>query len=156
MPIEERDAFDIDDDRPWPSPHDDHRFTDDCDACNVTRFILGVESDLRHACRDLWFAGWAPMDLIDQVRRATRRTDAADLVAQALIVDDSHRSDQARSPEWGRAIDSLRSMTGIDDVSTGWIARWIASRRDPETASVCLAAVLDALLDLLRPVANVG
>ncbi len=151
MPIEERNIHDTDDDRPWPSPHDDHRFTDECDECNMTRFVLGVESDLRHASRDLWFAGWTPTDLIDEVRRSTGRPDVVELVAQAVIVDDSHRSDQARPPEWQRTVASLRAMTGIDDVGTGWVARWIAVRRDPDSAAACLSAVLDALLALLRP-----
>lgn len=153
MASEERDLFDIDDDRPWPSPHHHWRFTSGCPECDATRFMLTAEYDLRTASLDLWVAGWTPGELIDEVRRVTGRPLAADLTALALIVDDSHRSPQARPDKWIAEIGMLRTTTGFDDVHPGWLARWAVTQSEPSVASSTVLAVVRVLDDLLDPTA---
>jgi hypothetical protein len=66
MAIHERDPFDTSADQPdWPDPHDDHEFTAGCPECDATRAVLSIEIELRLAVRDLWIAGWTPVDLTD-------------------------------------------------------------------------------------------
>lgn len=124
-----------------------------CPECDVAagEFIVHVELDLRALSLDLWVAGWTPNDLIAEVRRTSRSIGSASLVAQLLIVDDSHRSEQARPESWRREIEVLRDRTGIDDVATGWLGRWIKSHDDAQPAADSLQATVQALGDLVDP-----
>jgi hypothetical protein len=126
---------------------------DGCPDCNlaIAHFLRGLELDVRLISLDLWTAGWTPKDLIDEVRRATGCVDATTLMAQMLLVDDSHRSDQARPPAWRDEIDGLRSRTGITDLGAGWLTAWIVEQPSARQASECLKAVVTALGDLIKP-----
>ncbi len=154
MAIHERDPFDTSADQPaWPDPHDDHEFTAGCPECDATRAVLSIEIELRLAVRDLWIAGWTPVDLTDEVRRRTDSIDARDLVVHALLDEDAHRSDQARTDEWSDALTFLAAAAAVEPVTTGWIVRWIGGRDDCASASAVLVDVFDALDDLRRQVA---
>ncbi len=122
----------------------------DCDLA-AGAYLLGLELDLRSLSLELWVAGWTPDDLIAEVRRHTGSTGATALVAQALIVDDSHRSDQARPESWRREIEALRARTGVDDVAIGWLVRWVRTIGDAPEAAECLRATANALGDLVDP-----
>jgi len=151
MAIHERDLFSTSADQPaWPDPDDDHEFTAGCPGCDATRAILSMEIELRLAVRDLWVLGWSPTDLADEIRRRTDSVDARDLVVHALLDDDARRSEQAKTDEWTRAVTMLAAAAAVEPVTTGWVARWIISRDDPDAASAVLLDVLDALVDLLR------
>jgi hypothetical protein len=153
MAIHERDPFSTSADQPaWPHPHDDHAFTVGCPGCDTTRAILSIEIELRLAVRDLWIAGWAPADLVDEVRRRTGSIDARDLVVHALLDENARRSEQAMTEEWTRALTFLAATSGVEPVTTGWVARWFIGRADCDAAEAVLFDVLDALEDLVRDV----
>ena len=101
--------------------------SDGCPDCDLAmeHFLRGLELDLRLMSLDLWTAGWAPTELIDEVRRSTGCVDAASLMAQLLLVDDSYRSDQARPPAWRDETDALRARTGTADLGAGWLTTWL-------------------------------
>ncbi len=122
----------------------------DCDLA-IERFLRGLELDLRLLSLDLWTAGWTPNELIDEVRRSTGCADAASLMAQLLLADDSHRSDQARPPAWRDEINALHSRTGITDLGAGWLTTWLVAQTSARQASECLKAVAVALSDLVEP-----
>lgn len=122
----------------------------DCDLA-IAHYLRGLELDLRLISLDLWTAGWTPSELIDEVRRSTGCVDATPLMAQVLLVDDSHRSDQARPPAWSKEIDALRSRTGITDLGVGWLTGWMVEQSSARQASECLKAVVSALGNLIEP-----
>ncbi len=122
----------------------------DCDLA-IAQYLRGLELDLRLISLDLWTAGWTPNELIDEVRRSTGCVDATPLVAQLLLVDDSHRSDQARPRAWRDELDALRSRTGITDLGIGWLTAWMVEQTSARQASECLKAVVMALNDLVEP-----
>jgi hypothetical protein len=122
----------------------------DCDLA-IAHFLRGLELDLGLVSLDLWTAGWTPSQLIDEVRRSTGRVDATALMAQVLLVDDSHRSDQARPAAWRKEIDALRSRSGISDLDVGWLTAWMVEQSSSRQASECLHAVVSALGDLIEP-----
>jgi hypothetical protein len=122
----------------------------DCDLA-IAHFLRGLELDLRLISLDLWTAGWTPKELIDEVRRSTGCVAATPLLAQLLLVDDSHRSDQARPPAWRDEIDALRSQTGTNDLGLGWLSAWVVDQASARQASECLKAVATVLSDLVEP-----
>ena len=122
----------------------------DCDLA-IEHFLRGLELDLRLISLDLWTAGWTPNELIAEVRRSTGCVDATPLMAQLLLVDDSHRSEQARPPAWSGEVDALRSRTGITDLGAGWLTAWLVEQTSARQASECLKAVVLALSDLVAP-----
>ena len=122
----------------------------DCDRA-IAWYLRGLELDLRLMCLDLWTAGWTPNELIEEVRRSTGCVDATPLMAQLLLVDDSHRSEQARPRVWRDEIDALRSLTGITDVGVGWMTTWLVTQPSAREASECLKAVVTALNNLVEP-----
>jgi hypothetical protein len=122
----------------------------DCDLA-IAHFLRGLELDMRFISLDLWTSGWTPQELIDEIRRSTGFVDAAALIAQLLLVDDSHRSDQARPPAWRDEIDALRSRSGVTDLGAGWLTAWMVEQSSARQASECLKAVVTALNDLVRP-----
>jgi hypothetical protein len=122
----------------------------DCDLA-IAHYLRGLELDLRLISLALWTAGWTPNELIDEVRRSTGCVDATPLMAQLLLVDDSHRSDQARPPVWRDEIGALRSRTGITDLGAGWLTAWMVEQPSARQASECLKAVVTALNHLVEP-----
>ncbi|MEM1333696.1 MAG: hypothetical protein AAGG08_09585, partial [Actinomycetota bacterium] len=132
--------------------HDaDHLFTEGCPDCEATRGLLGLSHHLRLLSVDLWVAGWTPDELIDHVRAAVVDRRAADLVAHCVVVDDAHRSDQARPPAWIAAVDQIRARLGLgpDDLGLGWVAVWIRSNSTPHTA-VSTAELIHRVIDVLE------
>ncbi|BAN03917.1 hypothetical protein [Ilumatobacter coccineus] len=154
MALHERDIHADDDDPaqpPWSAPIDHDVFTDGCPACEAARAAISMEFDLRQCSLRLWVAGWSPIELLDEVVRTTGLARSRDFMVQVLLVDDSHRSDQARTPEWTARIDALRAMTGISDVADGWFVRWAVANRC-SVESECIAnGTLRTLYDLLDP-----
>ncbi|MEL6890261.1 MAG: hypothetical protein AAFP84_01590 [Actinomycetota bacterium] len=125
-----------------------------CYDCEMIQSILDIEFELRHHSLDLWVAGWTPDELLEHVRTSVADRRAVDLVAHAIVVDDSHRNDHARPPEWRAAIQRLRTVAGVDDVEPGWYARWIRANSTLDTCEVaarCLADLLHALRSLQAP-----
>lgn len=136
---------------PWPSPDDHTMFTEGCPECEAARSSLTMEQDLRDCSLRLWVAGWSPIELLDEVVRTTGLSNARNFMVQVLLVDDSHRSEQARTQEWTDRIVALRAMTGIDDVGPGWFIRWVVANRF-SVESECIAnGTLRTLYDLLDP-----
>lgn len=154
MALHERNIHADDDDQsqpPWPSPDDHHMFTDGCPDCEMARASLVMEQDLRECSLRLWVAGWSPIELLDEVVRTTGLTKSRDFMVQVLLVDDSHRSDQARPREWTDRITALQAMSGIDDVSIGWFIRWVFANQF-SIESECIAnGTIATLYDLLNP-----
>lgn len=154
MALHQRDINADDDDQsqpPWPSPDDHHWFTDGCPECEAARSSLMMEQDLRDCSLRLWVAGWSPIELLDEVVRTTGLANARDFMVQVLLVDDSHRSDQARTREWTDRVVALRAMTGIDDVSSGWFIRWVVANQFSVEAECIANGTLRTLYDLLDP-----
>jgi hypothetical protein len=157
MAIHERYIDDPDDHHgasPWPNPCDDSEFTPGCPGCDAARIMLALEAELRMCSLDLWVAGWTPTDLLDEVRSASGSTGARDFMVQVLLVDDSHRSEQARNTPWNDAIASLRAMTGQTDVSAGWLGRWLLNHETTSSTERDVAMTLETMLDLLEPLAT--
>jgi len=148
MAIHERDLFSTSADQPaWPHPHDEGAFTTGCRECDATRAILAIETDLRLGVRDLWISGWTPNELANEVRRRTGSIDARDLVVHALADEHAARSEQAKTEDWTEAVVFLAAASGIEEVETGWIARWVARRNDRDAAQTVLD-VLHVLRDM--------
>lgn len=147
---ESRDAHDE-----YPNGVDPLGLCDGCPDCDTlaTDLILGLEVELRLTSLGLWVAGWTPADVLAEVRRVTGDPSAVDLTALVLIVDDSHRSEQARPREWVDEVAALRARTGFGDVAIGWLPRWIAAHAHAEMAAACLSATARALHDLVDPLA---
>lgn len=124
-----------------------------CPACDLfaREQVMRLEIDMVRLSLELWVAGWSPSELIDEVRSATGLTRSIGLVAQIVLVDDSHRSEQARPPMWSTEIEQLRARTGISDDAAGWLARWIAANACADQASHCVSATTRALFDLVSP-----
>ncbi len=137
----------------WPL--DDGVSMEGCPDCDlaIAHFLRGLELDLRLISLDLWTAGWAPAELLAEVRQAAGCAEASTLMAQVLLVDDSYRSEQARSSAWRDEIDALRSRTGISDVAPGWLTGWMVEQSSARQASACLKAVVTVLGDLVDPTA---
>lgn len=154
MALHERNTHADDGDRnqpPWPSTDDHHMFTAGCPECEMARAALLMEEDLRDCSLRLWVAGWSPIELLDEVVRTTGLAKSRDFMVQVLLVDDSHRSDQARPSAWIDRITALRAMSGIDDVSVGWFIRWVFANQC-SVESECIAnGTIATLHDLLNP-----
>lgn len=137
-------------------PRDDLDRVSNCLSCQAQLALAVYEHDLRTMSLDLWVAGWAPDDLLDHVRSTVGDRRAVDLMALVLLVDDSHRSDQSRPPEWQVVIDRLRVGTGAvqTDLLPGWLGRWLIERSTLGTsrrAAELLRGVVDALAELVSP-----
>lgn len=133
-------------------------FDDACPICAEEREaveavvgLLALEIRLRTLCLDLWVAGWTPEELVRHVRSTVPDSRGADLIAHTLLVDDSHRSDQARPVEWRRQIERLRAVTGAVDQSlaAGWLGRWVRASSD-RASSAELADVMQRTVDVLE------
>lgn len=127
-----------------------------CPDCRAVSTISCIEHDLRVASLELWVVGWTPDELIDHVRRSVADPRAADLMAWAIVVDDSLRSDQSRPVEWCRAVHALRARLDVDlhDLGPGWIARWIRANSTLDTSPAVARLLRDVcatLDDLLAP-----
>lgn len=122
-----------------------------CPACDLLarESVMCLEVDLERLSLELWVAGWRPTELIAEVRGVTGVIGSTGLVAQLLLVDDSHRSEQARPPAWSAEIEQLRARTGISDDAPGWLSRWIAANAAGDDASRGLSASVRALFDLV-------
>ena len=127
-----------------------------CPACDVLarQRILSLEIDMERVSLELWALGWRPSELMEAVRRTTGLADATGLVAHVVLADDVRRSEQARPAAWVTEIEQLRIRTGIlrrkqmTNRSAGSVGGSSANSSE-HRASQCLAAVLDALFDLV-------
>ena len=138
-----------------PNPNDPHE-AESCPICEAELALVCIEADLRTLSLDLGIAGWTPDELLDHVRRSVANTRAVDLVALAVQVDDSHRSEQSRPPAWRRAVERLQAATGttVDDLRPGWIGRWLRANSTYETSQEAAELLHDVgvtLTDLVCP-----
>lgn len=129
----------------------DHDIDLECPGCRMLVELFEVEAALRDCSLRLWVAGWSPIELLDEVVRVTGLAGSRDFVVQVLLVDDSHRSEQARTPQWTSRITALRAMTAIDDVSLGWLGRWIVVNHYSVESECILNGTLRTLQELLHP-----
>lgn len=152
MALHEHDTTaDDDSTRPRRPTRSDHaEFVEGCPVCEAERAAVAMEHELRECSLRLWADGWSPIELLDEVVRTTGLASTRDFMVQVLLVDDAHRSGQARPPEWTARITALRAVSGIDDVDDGWFVRWVVANRF-SVESECIAnGTLRTLHDLRR------
>jgi hypothetical protein len=97
-----------------------------------------LEIQLHYVLNAIWAAGWQPVELVRQVRRATKGIGIAGLVRQLIAVDHVRRTPDTLHPRWTAQIESLDLPTMSADA--GWLAVAMGDR-DPDRSRGAVSAL---------------